>query len=187
MRKSLLLAASILLFNLALFSQQTYQLDIKKSQLEWTGKAAFSNYSLSGTLDAQSGFLTLKEDQIQTSEIIVNTKSIDSPTKQLVKHLKSEDFFEVKKYPKAYFELEKMLTINGQLTAQGWLTIKDKKVAFECPVEVSQSNNQISIKGATNINRLTYGINYNSPSIFASLKDQAIADEFELKWELVFE
>ncbi|MEL6721042.1 MAG: YceI family protein, partial [Bacteroidota bacterium] len=92
MKNAILLAISILLLNLTSFAQQNYQLNTKNSKLEWTGKAAFSSYSLSGTINAKSGSLNVADNQIQSAEITINTKSIDASSKQLVQHLKSEDF-----------------------------------------------------------------------------------------------
>lgn len=37
------------------------------------------------------------------------------------------------------------------------------------------------------MDRTQYGVNHNSPSIFKRLKEDAIADEFVLKGELIFQ
>ena len=44
----------------------------------------------------------------------------------------------------------------------------------------------ISITFNHKMDRTTYGVNYNSPSIFKSLKENVIADDFTLKASLTF-
>ncbi|MEM9848564.1 MAG: YceI family protein [Bacteroidota bacterium] len=177
------------IFQIQLLAQSnSYQLSTSKSKLTWTGKAAFSSYSLSGTIRAKSGTLLTEENQIKNAHLTINTKTIHSSIKQLKQHLSSEDFFDVKKFPAAHFELNHFVPLaSGAHLAQGWLTIKGTKKAFECPVTLALNEQQIVISGVAIINRTEFGVNYNSPTIFTSLKEHAIADDFELNFELIFE
>ena len=156
-------------------------------QLNWVGKAAFSAYTLSGTIQLKSAALIMDNESIQTGKFVVDMKTIISKMKDLTKHLKSKDFFEVKKYKTATFELTE-LTINegGEQMAKGQLTVKNitKPITFLITQHVV--DNQLSVKGKAIINRTAFGITFNSPSFFKKMKDQAIADDFELGFELVF-
>lgn len=166
---------------------QTYQLDKTACQLNWTGQAAFSAYSLSGTIKVKTGQLTVEDQQLINATVTVNTKSIYSDIKRLKNHLHSEDFFYVKQYPTASFELLEFIPlVGGEQLAKGNLTIRGVTKPFSTTVQLKRANGKIVISGSATINRTDFGVNYNSPSIFASLKDDAIADEFTLDFVLAF-
>ena len=166
---------------------QDYALSTDKSKLNWTGKAAFSTYSLSGTIDAKSGSLKHDSKGISSTQVVINTKTINSSNGQLKKHLRSKDFFDVNKYPEAEFSLEELTPIkDGNYLAKGWMTIKNKKEAFECELNIQSEGNEKVARGKAIIDRTKYGITYNSPTFFESMKDQAIADDFEVEFELWF-
>ncbi|MBN2812502.1 MAG: YceI family protein, partial [Bacteroidales bacterium] len=113
---------------------------------------------------------------------------------RLVGHLKSADFFEVEKYPTARFVITKVSKLTSQSAAtakathriEGNLTIKDitKKIAFNASVNV-RNGKLIASTQLFTINRTLWGVNYQSKSIFANLKDQFIDDDMTLSVELV--
>jgi len=184
---TIILCLTIILFTQTAFAQNwTFQ--PAKSQLNWAGKAAFSTYTLGGTIQLKSVTIQSVNDEIQTGTFLFDMKSMDGEIKDLIKHLKSKDFFEVKKYKTATFKLEELqVDANEQTIAKGQLTIKDKTKPIEMKVELEQVDNQLSISGKATVNRTDFGITFNSPSFFEKMKDQAIADEFELAFELIFE
>lgn len=181
----------IFLLNAILFSQaaiaQNWIFQPQKSQLEWTGKAAFSAYTLGGTIQIASADIAFSDGQIQSGKFIFDMKSMDGEIEDLIQHLKSKDFFEVKKYKTATFKLEKMeVDVKGQTIARGQLTIKDKTKPIEILVDIQNIDNQLSIKGTAIVNRTNFGITFNSPTFFEKMKEQAIADNFELDFKLLF-
>lgn len=166
---------------------QNWVLQPNQSQLNWTGKAAFSAYALSGTIQLKTADIIIEKETIQSGNFVFDTKTIDSENKDLTKHLKSKDFFEVKKYKTATFVLDNMeADEGGQQTATGQLTIKDKTKPIAFAIQKEWQGNQLIIKGKAIVNRTEFGITFNSPSFFEKLKDQAIADDFELVFELIF-
>ena len=166
---------------------QNWILQSNQSQLNWTGKAAFSTYALSGTIQLKTVDISIENGIIQSGNFVFDTKTIKSENKDLTKHLKSKDFFEVKKYKTATFVLESLKTDEaGQQMAIGQLTIKDQTKPIELVIQKEIEENQLTIKGKVIVNRTEFGITFNSPSFFEKLKDKAIADDFELAFELVF-
>lgn len=159
----------------------------QQSQLTWTGKAAFSAYALSGTIQMETATILVEDEKIKSGNFVFDTKSIDGEIKDLIRHLKSKDFFQVKKYKTAVFELTTIkLSEEKQWIAEGNLTIKNttKPVAFLIDQNIAED--QLTVKGKAIINRTKFGITFNSPSFFEKMKEQAIADDFELNFELVF-
>lgn len=80
-----------------------------------------------GNFKAVTGTLQLDEKKIENSKVEINidTTSIDTSNKKRDEHLRSADFFDVKKYPKMTFVSQKVrkqgegLIIDGQLTIHG--------------------------------------------------------------------
>jgi len=185
--KNILLILVTICWVIQITNAQNWVLQPNQSQLNWTGKAAFSAYALSGMIQLKTAVITIENEMIQKGNFVFDTKTIKSENKDLTKHLKSKDFFEVKKYKTATFVLESIkIDEKGQQMAIGELTIKDttKPIAFAIQKELKA--NGLSIKGKVTVNRTEFGITFNSPSFFEKLKDQAIADDFELVFELVF-
>lgn len=187
MKNIIILTLVSILFSPQFITAQNWTFQAEKSQLKWAGKAAFSTYTLEGRIDLKSAEIQTSEDNIQVGTFIFDMKSMNGEIKDLIKHLKSKDFFEVKKYKTATFELKEMsINDKGESIAKGELTIKGKTKPIEFVINSRNVDNQLTIKGKAIVNRTEYGITFNSPSFFEKLKDQAIADDFELDFELVF-
>ena len=179
------IAILFLLLGISL-SSQSYVVIPESSRLEWTGKAAFSAYKLSGTLEVKEGSIIVSEaGVISQGSIIIDMTSLDAEMGDLKKHLRSKDFFHVKKYPEAKFELTEY--IESEKCYEGLLSIKDYTKPYNAVLETEVLTDRVILSGTITINRTDYGITFNSPSYFEKLKDQAIADDFKLELRLVFE
>ena len=66
------------------------------------------------------------------------------------------------------------------------MSIKNKAVSEEITAWINITDKLVTITFDAELDRTQYGITYNSPSLFTKLKDQAIADEFNLKGKLSF-
>jgi len=182
---------SILFFLFFVICSQTSAQVITKfekvSQLIWSGKAALSEYKLSGTLQFESVEIEIDNQELKKAYIVVNMKSLDAEIDDLEKHLKQKDFFDVKRYPKAVFELDNTILLgSGIQRTKGYLSIKDERHPMSFDVEVSSEDVYTVIKGEFKIDRTKYGITYLSPSYFENLKDKAIADDIYLSFVLKF-
>ncbi|MBO6605778.1 YceI family protein [Psychroserpens sp.] len=162
---------------------QNQKLNTKNSTFSWTGKAAFNAYALTGSLKAEKGQVTINNDKIESLNVIINMKSLDHENSDLKSHLRSADFFEVTTYTKATFKLIKPAKIeNGKATVIGMMTIKGQ--SKQETIELTIKEDTLSFSHI--MDRTAYGIKYNSPSFFKKMKENAIADNFELKGTLVF-
>ena len=138
----LLVVAATLTLNLSSFKKeesQTYNVNIEKSTLRWTGYYLFSFGEHYGTISLSGGEIKIANQEIVSGFFDIDMKSIrnldvpDGGNKDLENHLMSDDFFSVDKFPTAHFEITKMETIkdpqqggpNYDIT--GELTIKDVK------------------------------------------------------------
>ncbi len=179
--------SSIFLFLLCSCSLmgQSSTLQVLTSEINWKGKAAFNAYALAGTLQLKKSEFVVEGESLSTATITMDMKTIASDNKQLVKHLNSKDFFEVKRFPEATFFLsESVALVTGEQLAEGLLTIKSTSLPISIPLMISKKGENWVISGQVMVDRTKYGIKFNSPTYFEKLKDQAIADEFELTFAL---
>lgn len=183
---------SVVVLGMLLFSAwawgQELNLVNSKSELIWTGKAAFNSYSLTGTLKYKNAKMIIENNLIKSLSITVDMTSLDHENQNLTHHLKSKDFFEVNTFNTAIFVLDQPKKItSSRIPLKGTLKIKDFKHSKEVMAFFTKEEELFILSFSTSIDRTKYGVKFNSPSYFKKLKDQAIADCFELKGKLKFE
>ena len=180
MKNIIILSIVIISLSISSKAQSVFKVNVDKSKCSWTGYAAVGNYSPTGTIQLSSGRLNFDGVKISKAVFEFDMKSITHENKDLQKHLRNEDFFDVEKYPKATFILEKIM--NNEVT--GLLKIKDvqKKISF--PITIKKSEKEIQIQANINVNRTDFGIKYNSTNFFSNLGDYAIKDNFEFRLDL---
>ncbi len=161
-------------------AQSIFKVNSEKSKFSWTGYASIGNYAPTGTIQLSSGSLNFDGKNISKAIFEFDMKTIAHENKDLQNHLRNEDFFDVEKYSKAMFILEKI--IDNQAT--GLLKIRDiqKKISF--PITIKKSEKDISIQAIITVNRTDFGIKYNSTNFFSNLGDYAIKDNFEFRLDL---
>ena len=175
--------------------QETFLLDTKKSKVEWTGKAVTKSHT--GTIDFKSGNLVVDTKQILSGFFYIDMKTIActdikdaANNKQLVDHLKSDDFFSAAKYETTFKILKATRDIDaseGQVnySIKGDLTIKGIKNTIEFPATVSFTKKQVVAKANVAINRTTYNVKYLSGSFFQDLGDKVIEDTLRIRLNIV--
>lgn len=178
-----ILNIAMLFISITVFAQEL-QLNTNQSNLNWTGKAAFNTYSLSGILKAKEGSLKTNKDTILSLKVSIDMNSLNHENSDLKTHLRSNDFFEVETFETATFEITKPVIIkNNKAILVGNMTIKD--ITKEETIVVSIKEKTMYFNHI--IDRTTYGIKFNSPSFFKKMKENAIADAFVLEGKLIFE
>lgn len=180
--KTTLIFANILL-SISLQAQTAFNANILETKVSWTGYASVGNYAPTGTLSLSKGTVIFKDKKIVKAVVEFDMKTIAHENKDLQNHLKNEDFFDVEKYPKAIFTLEKV--VKNQ--AIGILKIKDVQKRITFPIIIEQSGKELHIKSTIIVDRTQFGIKYNSTNFFQNLGDYAIKDNFELKINLLVE
>ena len=174
-------------FSIGILNSQEYLLSVDESSIGWTGKAAFSAYSLSGSIAPKSGSIIVEMDDIREAAIIINMLTLEAENADLQKHLRSKDFFEVNRFPKSEFHLTNAeSTSDSTVKIYGVMMIKEKEQTENFEILLDQSETWLSISGQIVLDRTDYGVNYNSPNVFKKLKENAIADEFVLELNLLF-
>lgn len=170
-----------------MLSQDTYTITQDSKTLIWGGKAAVGGYAPEGTLQIKNATITYANNTISALEITVDMTSLYQENTQLSGHLRAKDFFHVKKHKTAIFTLEEPIEImDKNAIIKGTMIIKDTSNKEQIKATITMQDDIITINFNHKMDRTTYGINYNSPSIFKSLKENVIADDFTLKGALTF-
>ncbi|CAH0996254.1 hypothetical protein EMA8858_02385 [Emticicia aquatica] len=189
-----------LLNSITVFSQTKYTISPAKNQIKWLGNSSLGTNGHDGFVKVNSGLIWVSATNQITKgsfEIDMNTiKSIDEKSKDkdkdngLDEHLKSNDFFSVSKFPKAFFTIEQAkvsIVQPNQYMVNGTLIIKGIANKIQFPAEIIFEGNNIKVKAIFFINRQLWGITYDSPSLFGFAKEAAIANEIKLSLDLIFE
>lgn len=160
-----------------------YKIDTDASELKWEGsKPTATHY---GTVKLSSGVLLVQDGEIEAGnfEVDMNTivdEDLEGEYKtNLENHLKGTtdgkegDFFDVRQYPTATFELTGIENNN----VKGNLTIKDKTNAIEFPAAIVIDGDKLMLTSeAIELDRTKWGVNFGSKTIFPSVGDKFVSD-----------
>lgn len=171
-----------------------YQVDINNSSAEWFAAKFTGKHN--GTVKVSGGEINSNHGQL-TGFVEIDMHSIaDSDIKdekmnaKLTNHLKSEDFFNADKYPKARFDIlsiEPIKSIEEGVTHKvtGNLTIKDKTNPLSFDATIIIQSNKITCVGSAVVDRSKFDVRYGSKSFFKDIGDKVIYDDFTLKFNVI--
>jgi polyisoprenoid-binding protein YceI len=154
------------------FSQDGSKLEFVGAKVTKKEEGGFRTFS--GTIDVPAG----KIEQA-TITVEIDTSSIYSPSEKLTGHLKSPDFFDVEKNPKATFRSKSIAPkADGTVTITGDLTLHGVTKQISFPAKASVSGDTATATSEFGINRKDFGI------IYPGQPDDLIKDEVLIKLDL---
>lgn len=163
------------------------------SLVTWTGSKPTGEHT--GTFNTK-GSLAVNDNNLTGGSFdidITSLKNLDLKEEdgksKLEGHLKSADFFDVEKFPKATFVItgvdpftadssEKTTIANPTHRIKGNLTLKDSTKNISFPARVSIDANKLTAEANFNIDRTQWGMNYKGPN---NPQDWFISKEVNLK------
>lgn len=118
-----------------------------------------------GHFSTLTGKATVDGDALAAIEIEIDAASLTTEIDKLTDHLKSPDFFDVRKHPKATFKstsIEK--GESGQVKVTGDLTLlgTTKSISFPATVDLV---NGLSLKAEFKVDRTEFGMNYGADKV----------------------
>ncbi len=171
---------------------ETYTMDVKKSELQWFGKKVVGGHN--GTVQITQGVFE-KKGTGYTGSAVIDMNSIENADltnpkykAKLEGHLKSADFFDIKKFPKSSFAIASAKQLNGdQYIFEGTLTIKGITHPIVFNGTVNENGPTITVTAQINIDRTKWNVVYNSKGFFdvKKLGDKLILDEINFKLSIV--
>ena len=198
MKKVFFVSTAAVCFALLSFTKlhtDIYKVDTKQSKLEWYAEKLTGKHN--GTVEFSSGEIKNNHGNFSGSvEVDMQTiKNLDLKDEtyraKLEKHLKSPDFFDAEKYPKATFVITSITAYpnpqpgGGTHHVKGNLTIKDKtnEIAFDATMHTEPG--KINCIGTVAVDRSKFDVRYGSKAFFPDIGDKIIYDEFLLTFNIV--
>jgi len=121
------------------------------------------------------------EDPSRSSlSVRIDAKSIWADDPKLTNHLKSPDFFNVRKHPAITFESIEVVPGEGEgvATIKGDLYMLGKKVALDVPIKAKVTEEMVEMTAEFTIDRTKWGMNYGQGKVDNEVK---ITIKFVLK------
>ena len=161
---------------------RTLAIDSSKSSVEFVGAKVTADHR--GRFDAPTGKLELSDDgKVVGMEVTVRTESLEIEPAKLGEHLRSEDFFDVAKFPTSKFTLTSAKAggegdATHQVTGNLELHGVEKSITFPAHIEVGDGSAKAT--ASFKIDRKDFGITY------AGMADDLIKDDVLLEMSFAF-
>jgi polyisoprenoid-binding protein YceI len=192
MKSVALLSGLALVLVSGLASAETFKLDAGSSVMTWKG-TKITGASHNGEIRLKSGSLEVEKAAVKSGSFAVDMASLtdldlvanaEYQTK-LMNHLKSEDFFDVVKFPESTFVIEKVTALkDDNYTISGKLTIKGNTQPLSFPAKIKIAKDSAEADGSVVIDRTVWGVKYGSGKFFTDLGDKVIKDDMEIGFKL---
>ena len=173
----------------------TLKVDTAGSKLDWTGSKVTGKHN--GAVSLKEGSLDVEKGTLKAGHFVIDLNTItnvdltDAATNaKLLGHLKSEDFFDVAKFPTAEFKVTKVEALKGAKaggpthTITGDLTLKGVTKPVSFPATVTVGKDSTEAVATIKVDRTLFGLKYGSGKFFQGLGDKMISDEFALDVKL---
>lgn len=176
----------------------SYELDPEASRIQWTGRNLFNQHT--GGIPASSGHLRIEGGQWTDGwvELDMNQLTCDDLTDPeanagLIGHLQHDDFFAVKRFPTAAFQLtgvspkrSRFLPGTPNLSLHGNITIRGITQDFSTDATVGASGGRVAIHAAFSFDRTDFGARYGSSRFFERLGMHLVHNDVLIDMRLVY-
>ena len=151
-----------------------------ESKIGFTGSKVTG--SREGGFKSFTGYFSIKDGAPVGNDhkVVIDMNSTFSDDERLTGHLKSPDFFDVKKFPQTTFDVTELkkdsdtaYTISGNFKLHG----VEKNISF--PATVSQDGETVKIAATFDIKRKDFGI------VYPGMTNDLIRDEVVIRLDLV--
>ena len=168
MNRKLFAVAALSLLAALPASAETYTIDAGHSEVGFKVRHLVSN--VRGRFNDFSGTINMDPKNVQASsvEFRIKADSIDTNQADRDKHLRTEEFFFVEKYPEITFKSDSVkpagknkYNVTGTLTMRGVSKKVTLPVTFTGEVKDPWGNTKAGFETATTLNRKDYGIVWN--------------------------
>ena len=174
------------------FADGRFQIDLESSVIQWAGRNSKTTHW--GTLHLSDGEVSVTDGEV-SGEFTIDMNSIDNINlagndlkSVLEDHLKSDDFFYVKKFPEARFKLLAKPThddrnssspnyhVKGELTLCGVTASQE----FDASL-VQDENGRLVAEAHFDLDRTRWGVIYGSTRFFKHLGMHLVFDHISLQ------
>ena len=178
------------------FADGRYQIDLDASVIQWAGRNP--NTTHWGTMRLSSGEVTVNSGEV-SGDFMIDMTSIDNinmagdDLKQVLEdHLKSDDFFFVKRFPEARFKFTAKPISDGQSSSspnyhiKGELTLCGVTASQEFAASISHGDNgSLTAEAHFDFDRTRWGVIYGSTRFFKHLGMHLVFDHISLQLRIM--
>ena len=182
---------------LATVSDGVYRIDAEKSVVEWTGRNINNRHH--GRIVISGGECVLSNGLPLSGRFVLDMATISNLDLQdegwramLLRHLKSEDFFDVERYPAATFELRGAAAIaestpgTPNVEIAGSLTIKETTRSICFPAIIApQEDGSLKAQAALDLDRTLWNVSYGSGKLYERLGMHLVNDLISIELFIV--
>ncbi len=172
-------------------ANEKYVIDKKETVVTWKGSMVFASKGQhTGYVYISKGELLIEKGRLVGGIVDVDMNTIADEKhdrdNELVRHLKSPDFFDAKIFPITTFLITKVAPADGEnITVTADLTIKGITHAVAFPAKIEVKDGVVNANGKVTIDRTKWDVRYNSGKFFDNLADEAISDSIEFDMKIV--
>lgn len=153
----------------------------KGSKVEFVGAKVTGKHD--GSFGSFQGTVSLVEGSPQQSsvEVEVDMASVTTDAEKLTTHLKSADFFDVEKFPKAKFtstSIKEGGASGASHTVTGNLELHGVTKSLTFPATIKVEAGVVTVKAEFAINRKDFGV------VYAGMPDDLIKDDVLIKLDV---
>lgn len=150
------------------YSADEYEIDVSHSYIGFEVQHMVVT-TVRGNFNEFSGRIIADEKNLDKSsvKVVIKAGSIDTRTKKRDDHLRSPDFFDVKKYPEITFSSKKVTKRGNGYVIEGTFTLHGVSKEIAIPFTVTGPSKgpwgqtAIGIVGGLTIDRTEYGLKWN--------------------------
>jgi streptogramin lyase len=171
--------------------EEMYKIENKQSRITWKGSMRLSPKEKHvGYIFISKGDLWDENNQLVGGEVEIDMNSMEYADKKEkntpIFHLKSEDYFNVKKNPTAAIVLTKVNKVNDTtFTITANLTIKGVTNEVKFPATITIENGVLNASAQFSIDRTKWGITYRSEKLYEKIADYTVSNEIEFVLKII--
>lgn len=165
-----------------------YAIDAAASRLEWSGRNIAKRHH--GTIAVSRGSISIENGLPLSGEFVLDMNAIvnldledEAFNSMLIRHLKSDDFFDVARYPTATYRLGTAEALPGATPGspnyllKGVLELKGKQRSLNLAAEVAvMEQGVLKARAACDFDRTLWGVIYGSGRFFEKLGMHLVSD-----------
>jgi rhodanese-related sulfurtransferase/polyisoprenoid-binding protein YceI len=178
-------------------SDGVHQINVARSRIDWTGRNLGSAHH--GTIKLLVGQLEVRDGRPVQGSFTLDMDSIENLDIQdpmmrqiLIRHLKSDDFFDVPRYPVAEFQLSKIRALsdahpgNPNYEVAGELTLKAVSGELLFPAILAATPDGLLAADAHfDLDRTRWNVLYGSGKFYEKLGKHVVNDQISLALKLL--